>query len=372
MIVAMRPVTIALVLAACSSDSTCLRSPHGVDPTYANGTISISQTAYEFSNATLDGEDRLLVTGNEARSGGHAFIARFDRNGHLDPSFADHGFLDANFNLPDDHIHALAVDAQGRIVVAGVIEGGSTPALFAVRLHSDGTPDTTFGMEGMWSEVQSSPAADVVGTVVPDRDGIYITGTGFLFRLLNDGTLDGTFPRVTDVRFPVAGVAVADGVVLSDYGAQSVVKYDRQGARNPTFGGKIFPGADQPVYAFTSAGDAFYVGSAQMPARIAKLDVSGAVVAMSADIATSIQSLRVACDRIAVAGYASPGIGITLFGLDLKPVAGDPPTATYVVQGPTSFVGGIGMLVQSDGAVVTAGTIGGTNDTTVDLRRFDP
>ncbi len=73
-------------------------------------------------------------------------LARFNPNGSLDTSFGTGGRVRTNFGTNSiDQIFDLAIQADGKILASGLI-GSYQWGL--VRYNADGTPDTTFGSAG--------------------------------------------------------------------------------------------------------------------------------------------------------------------------------------------------------------------------------
>jgi uncharacterized delta-60 repeat protein len=67
-------------------------------------------------------------------------LARYNTNGTLDNSFSDDGRQTTDFNAGDDYAYSLAIQSDGKIVVAGVADSNFALA----RYNSDGSPDNSF------------------------------------------------------------------------------------------------------------------------------------------------------------------------------------------------------------------------------------
>jgi uncharacterized delta-60 repeat protein len=117
-------------------------------------------------------------------------LARFNADGSTDKTFGDAGHVFSTF-LFDDHADSVAVQSDGKLLVAGRAHEG----LIVARYNADGTLDTSFGDGGRLLEPQWSWATDVA--VAGDK-------------ILVAGAFDG---------------------------ALSVIRYDRDGTRDMTFGG---------------------------------------------------------------------------------------------------------------------------------------
>ena len=77
------------------------------------------------------------------------FLARFNADGSLDTSFGTDGIVMTDVSGPWDEGQALAIQADGRIVVVGASDSIGDASDFAiVRYHPDGSLDTGFGEDG--------------------------------------------------------------------------------------------------------------------------------------------------------------------------------------------------------------------------------
>jgi uncharacterized delta-60 repeat protein len=115
-------------------------------------------TYWEYSTAmAVDSAGNLVVGGWKLWGGldGWNFaLARFTPDGSLDSTFGTGGVALTDFDCRDDGANALAIQADGKIVVAGQTSDWYAPNddriyHFAVaRYNANGTPDTTFGGVG--------------------------------------------------------------------------------------------------------------------------------------------------------------------------------------------------------------------------------
>ncbi len=152
----------------------------------------------------IDASDRIVVVGQAD----WAFaVARFTDTGALDPTFAGDGALTTDLTLSYDQANRVAVQPDGKIVVAG--EAGSDWGLYSgdfglVRLLADGSRDSTFGDNGQ--VLTNFMGLDVVtGLALDADDRIVAVGGSNLYnqpgtppsyalaRYLPDGALDPSF-----------------------------------------------------------------------------------------------------------------------------------------------------------------------------------
>ena len=170
----------------------------------------------------VQADGKILVSGTFTTLGGGGFgtITR-NRIGRLNPD----GSLDATFNPgADNHIFALAVQADGKILVSGIfttIGGGGTGTTMRNRigrLNPDGSVDTSFdpGANGNIDAlaVQADGKILVVGYFTAlGGGGTGTTTRNKIGRLNPDGTLDTSFDP--GANNPVYALAVqADGKIV--------------------------------------------------------------------------------------------------------------------------------------------------------------
>ncbi len=109
-------------------------------------------TAYALA---IQPDGRILAGGySTGTTGKDAVLVRYDRTGKLDPTFGRGGILAGIFGGVDDCINALVLQADGKIIATGntaMMVGSDLPAgSFAMaRLNTEGSLDATFGNGGL-------------------------------------------------------------------------------------------------------------------------------------------------------------------------------------------------------------------------------
>lgn len=191
-------------------------------------------------------------------------IARYQHDGQPDSTFGNAGHISVDFGSGGGAAHGVALQTDGRLVVAGYANGG-----FAVaRLLSNGGLDPKFGRGGR--VVTKFPGRDLVmaRAVALQPDGkilvaghVGLTDRDFaLVRYLPDGNLDTTFGSgmtgmtttdfsggfdeafalaiQEDGRIVLAGRTASAGAQLGDFG---LARYNSTGLLDETFGnqGKV-------------------------------------------------------------------------------------------------------------------------------------
>jgi uncharacterized delta-60 repeat protein len=132
---------------------------------------------------------------------GDMLAARYTNAGVLDTTFATVGWKSVDFATFQDFANALAVQADGKVVLAGDAGiNGSLTKVGVARLTAAGALDTTFNATG--TIAVGGPSGDQGFTVALQADGKILAGGSALvnngsdfytFRLTATGTLDTSF-----------------------------------------------------------------------------------------------------------------------------------------------------------------------------------
>lgn len=249
-----------------------------LDPSFGtNGVVThiLGSGEYPSINGIAVQADGKIVVAAGASNGSGFLLARYLRNGSLDPSFGDGGYVESTsaYAVSAD---AVALQPDGKIVVAGSssppdANGGSEFML--ARYNPDGSLDPSFGTNGITNTAFPEPAtpwsagADALA-ILPDgkivaagtsgwEDGCILPPRMFaLARYTPDGTLDPTFGDgglvQTEFDGPLAGIAVQpdgkiwatgtalDGTACDGGGpgsaAIAIARYEPDGSLDPSFG----------------------------------------------------------------------------------------------------------------------------------------
>ncbi len=138
----------AVVLALIVGYATAAyAAPGDLDTTFsADGklTTKFGPGHDEVQDVAVQQDGKIVVAGYTHNTNGNGTVdfalARYNPSGTLDASFDGDGKLTTPIGSGDDHARALVIQADGKIVVAGSSSGN-----FAlVRYNSDGTLDVDF------------------------------------------------------------------------------------------------------------------------------------------------------------------------------------------------------------------------------------
>jgi uncharacterized delta-60 repeat protein len=245
----------------------------------------------------------------------------FGQAGQLDPTFANQGIFSDNFSGATGIASAVALQSDGKIVAAG--NTGTTNSTegdgAVVRLNTDGSLDSTFGSGGIVTVRFGDLDNFTAGLAIQSDGKIVISGSSeesgsVLVRLNTDGSFDGSFGiagvvRLTGTAGPLVLVAEGKIVIAESVGMQ---RFDTNGQLDTTFG----TNGTAPLIGFGAG-------------SLALLSNGKFLVASGGSFSGT------------VARYSSNGSLDTTFG----------------TSGQEATLAAPGIVVQSNGAIVTAGSI---------------
>ncbi len=157
--------------------------------------VDLSGRAYD---VTIQPDGRIVAVGRTGSVDNSDFlIARFDTSGTLDSTFSSDGLVSHALSAVNDTAHAVALQTDGKIVVAG-----SSGFNFAVtRYTTDGTPDTSFDGDGILTGSFGNNTSAANAMLLQEDGKIIVAGYGWsgsswdfgVARLTATGALDTSF-----------------------------------------------------------------------------------------------------------------------------------------------------------------------------------
>jgi uncharacterized delta-60 repeat protein len=160
------------------------------DPSFSgNGKALTDFTARgDFAGAVaVQTNGKIVVAGSAAFDGRDPKFAlvRYKPNGTRDPTFGGDGKVVTNFTPGEDAVYGLAIQPDGKIVAAGDAGLRTGNSRFALaRYKTDGTLDTTFGGDGKVTTDWTS-GNDPVSSVVLQPDGKIVVAGGVAYNARN-------------------------------------------------------------------------------------------------------------------------------------------------------------------------------------------
>lgn len=209
----------------------------------------------------IQADGKIVVAGYyEAGAFNKIAVVRYNANGSLDAGFGTGGIVTTSVGSNDDFAYAVAIQTDGRIVVAGSSNNGGNDSFAIVRFTVAGVLDTTFNITGKVTTSIGTGNSAANGVAIQTDQRIVAAGYAFngtnndfaVARYNSNGTPDGTFGTAgisrtsvgtgasaaqaiaiqpTDQRIVVAGQAVVGG--SNDF---AVVRYNVSGATDGGFG----------------------------------------------------------------------------------------------------------------------------------------
>jgi uncharacterized delta-60 repeat protein len=214
------------------------------------------------TGVAVQADDRIVAAGvtSAGPEGLNFALARYNPNGSPDPSFGGDGRVAIDFGA-GERANALAIQADGKIVAAGVSFAGSGGNFALTRYRVDGSPDPSFGGDGLVTTDfgQDDWAFDL--TIQPDGKLLAVGHEGqahfALARYNANGNLDSSFD--------------GDGRVLTDFGATDIAA----GVGIQLDGKIVAAGLTATDNPFSDFAIARYLSGLPPPPRISINDVSG-------------------------------------------------------------------------------------------------
>jgi uncharacterized delta-60 repeat protein len=244
-------------------------APGDLDPSFGRrGKVTTSITGDDEINAMALQEDGKIVVAGYASGPNNAdlALARYLPDGDLDPSFGDHGILKDDLG-GGDGASAVAIQSDGKIVVAGISDhtrvAESDYNFTVLRYEPDGSRDRTFNQTGEISIGFAEGSGDFARALAVQKNGRILvagwTNAGgaadiAVVRLQQTGKLDPSFGNNGMVQINLGpgasgegATAMAlqrDGKILLAGGSINgdslvgiaVVRLTRRGRLDPTFG----------------------------------------------------------------------------------------------------------------------------------------
>jgi uncharacterized delta-60 repeat protein len=168
-----------------------------LDPTFASGGIFVSPTAQGTANAVaIQNDGKIVIAGGDIAAGDFAAtVIRLNTNGTLDTTFGTGGIATL---FASGSFFAMAIQSNGEIVTASSVAAESSrPYVELARFQTNGTLDTTFGTGGITATtaIPFTPF-DATGALALQANGeiiVAVSSPGVLACFTGSGQLDTTF-----------------------------------------------------------------------------------------------------------------------------------------------------------------------------------
>ncbi|MCP3879389.1 MAG: hypothetical protein GY701_13515, partial [Sulfitobacter sp.] len=342
-----------------------------LDTTFGGGdgilTTAIGSGDDRAKDVTVQSDGKILVTGLSHNGTDWDFaLTRYNSDGTLDTSFGGgDGILTTAIGAGDDLAASVTMQSDGKIQVSGSSDNGSDKDLALVRYNTDGSLDTSFDGDGILTTAFGS-ANDFGNSVAVQSDGkILVAGTSFdgsdwdfsLARYNTDGSLDTSFDGDGKLTTGFAG----DDASSLDLSVQGDGKILLAGYIN--IGGNY----DFALARYNTDGslDTSFDGDGVLTTAVGSGADFGHSLAVQSDgkILVAGRSHNGSDDDFALVRYDTDGSLDTTFG------GGDGMVTTAIGAGDDN--GGQGLSVQSDGKIVVVGRSHNGTDYDFGLIRYN-
>jgi uncharacterized delta-60 repeat protein len=176
-------------------------------------------------------DGKIVVAGYSRQNSTYYFcVARYNSNGSLDTSFGSAGRALATYNIDENIAYAVALQPDGKIVIAGYVYTSPGYDFALVRFNSNGSVDTGFGNNGLvTTDFAFLVSFDFAYDLAVQADGkIVVAGktdkgvSGALYcalaRYNSDGSLDAGFGTGGKVTTSLTAPSSAHAVALQKDG----------------------------------------------------------------------------------------------------------------------------------------------------------
>ena len=404
----------ATVLVLASNRVTA--APGDLDPSFGSGTgmvrDSVGTVGGQAHALVIDGSGRILVAGTAftAVNDGAFGLLRLNANGSLDAGFGAGGRSTYHATTDsEEEAYGLILQENGKPVVAGVSSRiGPFSDFAALRLNEDGSVDTAFGNNGTGWMTSARAETDVgLALASASEGGFLLAGYVQAGSLVDAACLRLDSQGMPDSSFGTNGLVVAaadsnsfrattsqsDGKVvlggqIDNMGGAIVQRLDVNGNPDPGFAGD---GRAELAGILDFVGDLrvladgriLVAGRRLADATIVRLHADGSIdptfgisgilkvgAAALGQATILLESVAIdASNRIVSVGNASSTMGAQVFAM--RATASGQLDAGFGSAG-SRLIGAAGDLfadavaVQSDGAIVIAGSDRGADSATAD------
>jgi len=328
-------------------------TPGSLDATFGTGgiiTTSIGTSNDWGEDIAMQTDGKIVVAGSTFGIGSNSdfAVARYNTDGSLDTTFGTGGIVTTSISI-GDKANAVAIQSDGKIVAAGYSNNGSLTSFALIRYNANGSLDTTFGTGGIVTNTIVSGYSNASGIAVQADGKIVLAGS------CNDGSkLDFAVARYTangslDTTFGTNGVVATSVGSTSDIANSVAIQPDGKiilagASSNSSYN------SDFALVRYTADGlldTTFGTGGVVVTAIVSGNDTPYTVAVLTdGKIIAAGYSYNGSNEDFALVRYIAGGSLDTTFG-----TGGIVTTAIGTGNDTVS-----GLAIQADGKIVTAGT----------------
>lgn len=186
-------------------------------------TSVISEGINMATTITVQPDGKIITAGHTGFSPDYDIaVVRYNEDGSNDNTFGTNGMVVLSPTTTSDYPLDITLQPDGKILIGGYIWTGSSNDILLIRLNVDGTPDNTFGTNGIVITDLGDDGEVAEAIALQDDGKIILAGYNndrfLLLRYDTNGTLDDTFGT--------GGMATADVGIGMCFGQDMVVQDD--------------------------------------------------------------------------------------------------------------------------------------------------
>lgn len=319
-------------------------------------------------SVAIQSDGKIVVAGYTLIGGSNYefVVVRYDTDGSLDSGFGSSGIVATPIGMSIDIAYSVAIQTDGKVVVAGYSFNGSNNDFAVVRYNTNGTLDTSFDSDGIVTTAVGA-SIDMAYSVAIQTDGkIVVSGESIgsgsdydfaVVRYNTDGSLDTGFDTDGKVTSNIVGVNNdrVNSVVLQSDGKIVAAGY--------TFNGGVYHYA---VVRYNTDGS-----------LDTGFDTDGIVTTILGNIIDIAYSVALQIDgKIVAAGYSFNGsnndVALVRYNTNGSLDTGFDSDGIVTTPVGTSVDAAYGIAIQTDGKLVVAGqTLGSGSNYDFALVRYN-
>jgi len=188
-----------------------IAQPSGsLDPTFGNGgkvVTSITSGQDKAFGVAIQSDSKIIVAGYSTNTitGKDFAVVRYKTDGTLDSTFGNNGIVTTDLQIgSEDVAYSVALQSDGKIILAGYSDNGSNKDAALIRYNSNGTIDSTFGTNGIvitdfennqQDEIKVLKIHQLTGNIIVGGASAISTSIGkpVIARYTSSGNLDTSF-----------------------------------------------------------------------------------------------------------------------------------------------------------------------------------
>lgn len=205
-----------------------------LDPTFGTGgkvVTTINNIEEKATGVVIQPDNKIVVCGYtfNANTAKDFVCIRYKYDGTLDSTFGVNGMTITDIdNFSNDIANCITLQADGKIVVAGNSDNGVKTDGVLVRYKTDGSLDSTFGINGIiildfgnnmydqFQAIQFHPQSNKI--ILAGYSNLVVNNNKlYMFRYLLDGNLDTTF-NTTGVKYISGGNHMVENFAMEPNG----------------------------------------------------------------------------------------------------------------------------------------------------------